>query len=306
MAWVVAAVTAAFAEGATAAVIAEAVSAVGIATSVVGAVTGSKDLMKIGAIVGLAGGVGSLATAAFGGAAAAGDAAVAGAGDAAVAGAGDAATDAVGNAAADTGTQAYSVVQGAGEMPGSILSSAAPADSLSPGESLMPSDPSAGAATQPSMTPGAGPTAAATPPAADPTSPSSTVPTSPGAGATGPSAMPATPDGTTPPVDTTADPYANETNKFARQGAGFNTAGTGNSTLDQLKAKLGSAWDSLPPTAKAEMLKAALAVPGAIQAQNNKANELALQQQKVNQTSFGSSAPRARSTSILQRATAKG
>ena len=63
MAIVVSAVTAALVEGATLAVIATAVSEVGIALSVVGAITGNKDLMKIGGFLGLAGGIGSLASA---------------------------------------------------------------------------------------------------------------------------------------------------------------------------------------------------------------------------------------------------
>ena len=61
MAIVVSAVAAALVEGATLAIIATAVSEVGIAMSVVGAVTGSKELMKIGGVLGLAGGIGSLA-----------------------------------------------------------------------------------------------------------------------------------------------------------------------------------------------------------------------------------------------------
>jgi hypothetical protein len=61
MAFVVSAVVAAFAEGATLAIIATAVSEVGVALSVVGAVTGSKELMKIGGVLGIAGGIGSLA-----------------------------------------------------------------------------------------------------------------------------------------------------------------------------------------------------------------------------------------------------
>jgi hypothetical protein len=60
MAFVVTAVATAIEVG-TVAAIATAVSEVGIAMTVVGAVTGSKDLMKIGSVLGIAGGVGSLA-----------------------------------------------------------------------------------------------------------------------------------------------------------------------------------------------------------------------------------------------------
>jgi hypothetical protein len=70
-------------EAATATLVLTAVAEVGTAMTVVGAVTGNKDLMKIGAVMGLVGGVGGM---------------IAGAGDAA-AGAAGAAADTAGNAA---------------------------------------------------------------------------------------------------------------------------------------------------------------------------------------------------------------
>lgn len=59
-------VTAVAAEVVTVASVAAAVGELGVALSVVGAVTGSKDLVKIGGFLGLAGGVTSLAAGAFG------------------------------------------------------------------------------------------------------------------------------------------------------------------------------------------------------------------------------------------------
>jgi len=65
MAWVVTAVVAAVEVGATAAVIFTAVAEVGIALQVVGTVTKSKELVKIGGIMGAVGAVGGLASAGF-------------------------------------------------------------------------------------------------------------------------------------------------------------------------------------------------------------------------------------------------
>src|SRR3954468_1511272 len=59
-------------EAVTAGVVLAAVAEVGMAVTVVGAVTGSKDMMKVGGIMSLVGGVGSLAAGAFEGGAAAG------------------------------------------------------------------------------------------------------------------------------------------------------------------------------------------------------------------------------------------
>lgn len=62
---------------ASTAVVIAAIGEVGLALTVAGAVTGNKNLMKVGAVMGVAGGVGSLATSAFG-AATEGAAAIAG------------------------------------------------------------------------------------------------------------------------------------------------------------------------------------------------------------------------------------
>jgi hypothetical protein len=71
MAWVVTAVVTA-AELMTAAAIFTAVAEVGIAMTVVGKITKSKELVKIGGIMSLVGGIGSLATSAYGALSAAG------------------------------------------------------------------------------------------------------------------------------------------------------------------------------------------------------------------------------------------
>jgi hypothetical protein len=78
MAFVVTAVTA---EVVTVASVASAVAELGMTLSVVGAVTGSKDLMKVGGFMSLAGGVTSLASGAFGAAEGAASDAAAGAAD---------------------------------------------------------------------------------------------------------------------------------------------------------------------------------------------------------------------------------
>ena len=109
MAVVVSAVVTAFEVGTVASVL-TAVSYVGLATTVVGAVTGNKNLMKIGGEIGLVGGIGGLVNGAIGGAASAGANAVGG-------GAVDAASgglNAVGGGALD------SAVTGAANAAGSI------------------------------------------------------------------------------------------------------------------------------------------------------------------------------------------
>lgn len=76
-----AAVGAVLAGGASVATTLAAVAEVGMAVSVVGAVTGSKDMMKVGGMMSLVGGVGSLVTGAISGAAAGGAAASAAEGE---------------------------------------------------------------------------------------------------------------------------------------------------------------------------------------------------------------------------------
>ena len=61
--------------------------------------------------------------------------------------------------------------------------------------------------------------------------------------------------------------------------------------MEKLKTELGSQWNSLGDMSKAMILKSVMAIPGGIQAQANKAKELAMMQQRVNQTSYGSQVP---------------
>ncbi|MFZ6769938.1 hypothetical protein ACO0LM_23025 [Undibacterium sp. Di26W] len=91
MAWVATAVIAAF-EVTTVATVLTAISAVGMATTVVGAVTGNKNLMKIGGEISMVGGIGGLVNGAIG-------AAAGGAAEGLAATGADAAIDSAGNAA---------------------------------------------------------------------------------------------------------------------------------------------------------------------------------------------------------------
>lgn len=97
MAFVVTAVATAIELG-TLAAIATAVTEVGLALTVVGGVTGNKDLMKIGGVLSIAGGIGGFAAGAIGSAAGAGGAAL-----------GEAGTEAALGAAAD---EAYAAAYG--------------------------------------------------------------------------------------------------------------------------------------------------------------------------------------------------
>lgn len=106
MAWVVTAVVAAF-EVTTVATVLTAISAVGMATTVVGAVTGNKNLMKIGGEISMVGGIGSLVNAGIGALGAAG---AAGADVAAGQIATDMASQTAGDAVADAASDAVSNV----------------------------------------------------------------------------------------------------------------------------------------------------------------------------------------------------
>jgi hypothetical protein len=70
------------------------------------------------------------------------------------------------------------------------------------------------------------------------------------------------------------------------------------SIVQDVSQKLGAGWAKLGGLGQAEIIKAALAVPGGLQAQKNKAAELAIAQQRVNQTSYGSSVP---TTGLINR-----
>lgn len=125
---------------ASTALVVGAITEVGLAMTVVGAVTGSKDLMKIGGIMSLVGGIGGMVAGAAGGAAAAGGGALTEAGtDAALSAASDEAMSAYGGqAAVDAQTQSIvggmesaaspeAVAAGAQPIASPVTSAAAPA-----------------------------------------------------------------------------------------------------------------------------------------------------------------------------------
>lgn len=144
----VAAIGAAVGTAATVAAVAVVVSEVGVALTVIGAVTGDKDLMKLGGVLGLAGGVGGLAAGAFGaaGGVAAEGAAVAGgasAADAATAAATDAGTAAVQQDA--TGALADSATSG---LEGGVIASPVPDPGIAASPTNSLSDPTSSLAQQ--------------------------------------------------------------------------------------------------------------------------------------------------------------
>lgn len=273
MSVVVSAVAAAFVEGATTAIILTAVTEVGVALSVVGAVTKSSELSKLGGVMSLVGGVGGLAnglaTGAFG-------AAAAGAGEGAVA-------DAAG-AEAGTGAEAGWANMASDAVSG-INAGAAPAIDFA----------GAGAAAT-----GA---AATTPGLAAGNSLESFLGSSAPASTSASGVTGLVPDAAGKVAVDTTSPYLNDYG-LPTGGATDKVLGVQGPTgimgvvspadgglLDQLKSKVGPAWDSLGPQGKAEVLKSVLAMPGGIQNQKNVEAGLAIQQQKVNQTSYGSQVP---------------
>lgn len=295
MAWVVTAVAAAFEVGATAAVIMTAVSEVGIAMTVVGSVTGNKDLMKIGGMLGIAGGIGGAAAGGMFGEAAQGamnstfsngaaDAASQGLASGALAdGAQRAATEGLAaGAAADgaagtlantaTGIEAPSLSQasdginlGQWGAQGSDLNSAS--------NSLLDSSPFASAPGTPTTVPGA-------------SLPGSVPPVDTG------NIEPVTVDTGTAPTPSDGSLTSADGNRINNLSAYSSTpAGASDVAAAKSSGLFASAqqWlTGLKPQAQAEILKAAMAIPGGIQAQSNKAQELALQQQRINQTSYSS------------------
>lgn len=280
MAWVITAVGAALVEGAAVGTILTAVAAVGTTMSVVGLVTGNKDLTKIGGVLGLVGGLGSLAAGAFGAAdgVAAEGAAASGGADAAL----STSSDLSGNiaAAGGAGTDAAAAANAFGTDGITAANSAGDTSGLGSGLYNPPTDLSTG------ITP---PTAGA--PASSLTQ-----------------AIPGAPAGTAPadPSATPIDPSADYGNTPALNADGTKSAA--GQLWDSMTTKLGKIWDGMSPQAKAEIMKSALAIPGGIQAQQNKAAELALMQQNVNvnqqrvgQTAYGSQVP---SFSLVQKAQA--
>lgn len=277
MAVFIASVTAAIADFTVATALA-AIADIGIATTIVGAVTGDKSLMKIGGELGLVGGIGSFATSAFG---AATDVATSAVSDAATnsgfAGIADqtAAETARlgGSAAADTTASTLADASG-----NAITSSVADPSGLS-GVGADQTTSGLANVAPPTQTQTGAPTTVSDPTMAYPAA------QDPMSSATGLSNL----GDTVPPMG--GDINGNGVLGNVMNKTPYNTAPGAGGGVGSFMDKLSAQWNSFTPTTKAELLKMGMAVPGGIQAQSNKERELALQQQKVNQTSYGSQVP---------------
>lgn len=256
------------AEVVTAAIIFEGIAGAGALMTATGLVTGNKTLMKYGGELGLVGGIGAFAAGAFS----------AGAAEAGVAGAAEGAANAAG------GEAAQAAAQGAeGSLLSPVAGVAPTAGSFAPDAASFGGDISAtGATTYPVSMPPSGAAVAPTVPV---------VPAEAGqlASAPGPAAV-AAPGGAAAP----ATPFEDG---FIGTDAAIGAAPP-KELWDTIKDKFGAGWDKMGANGKAEILKSILAVPGGIQAQKNKAAELAIAQQNVDinkqrttQTSFGNSMP---------------
>lgn len=237
-----------------------AVATTGMVLSGVGMLTKSKELTKIGAVMGLVGGVGGMINGAMT-AGAAGAASAAGAAESGAAAAGSDLVTGAADALQGTAAGGSSGILGAAQSAGGAgfdLTSA----NFGVNNSLM-----AGASQTL-------PTTAATDFAG------SVAANTPALGAT---------------AGQTVDDYVAQ---LGPQGLTA-PAGPGGSAMDTMKQKFGAAWDSFSPVTKAELLKSAMAIPGAIQAQKNNERALDMQQQRINQTSHGSEVP---TFGIIQRA----
>lgn len=247
----------------TVATVLSAVAAVGTAMTVVGTVTGSKELTKIGAVASVVGGVGGLAYGAFTGltADAAAGAAGSGATDAATGATGDAASGVIG----DTATTGIDAATGQATSSASgAVSGASPNISGTASNAVGPLS-----STPPSL----------------PTSSAPFSSTTLGSNASGMYNTPSLTAGA-------GDASLSTVNTGALAPAGALAPSTpADSMLDTFKNKIGSTWDSLSPQAKAEVAKSLLAIPGGIQNQKNQQAALDIQQQRVNQTSYGSQVP---------------
>lgn len=266
MAVVVSAVATAIELGTLAAAL-TAVATVGTAMTVVGVVTHSKELTKIGGIMALVGGAGGLVNGAL--TATAGAAAGAGAAE------GAAAASAAGSAEAGWAGMAGDAVAGinsAGLAPIAFDGASAAASGAA---SAAP-----GLAASNSLTSFLGT------PASSASGVSGLVPDASGSIAT---------DVSSPFTNEYGLPSGGATDKAlgvtGPMGIQDLATPADGGLMAQMKSKLGAAWDDLGPTGKAEMLKSVLAMPGGIQNQNNIESQLAIQQQKANQTSYGSAVP---------------
>ncbi len=301
MAWVVTAVVAAFEVTATAAVIFTAVSEVGMALTVVGAVTGSKDLMKIGGVLGLAGGIGGMAAGGLFGEAVQGAVTDNIGSSLATAGSQSAAALAADNVATQ-GMNTFGNAAGNGIVDTSLggvgQSAALGADQVAAfnpmGAASSPVADQAASAMQPLGAP-ANLSAAndyGTLSAQAPAVPSVAAPdaqfslTGP---ATGTPSLGAAPTGQLGGPNAYGSFANNATGAVSQSPYGLTAAnpmpgGAAPGMFDKTMA-----WvKNLPPIMQAELARSVMAIPGGIQAQNNVAAANAIAQQRVNQTSYGS------------------
>jgi hypothetical protein len=269
MAVVVSAVAAAFVAGASTAVILTAVAEVGIALTVVGKVTKSPELMKIGGVMSIVGGVGGIVNGAIG--AAAGAAAEGAAGG--VAGGLGAAAEGAEAGWAGMASDAVAGVNSAAAAPIAFDGASAAASGAA---STAP-----GLAASNSLESFLG-----TPAASSASGVSGIAPDASGAVAT---------DTSSPFLNDYGLPSGGATDKALGVNGPLgiqdvSTPASGD-LMGQMKSKLGAAWNGLGAQGKAELLKSVLAMPGGIQNQQNVEAGLAIQQQKVNQTSGNSHVP---------------
>ena len=309
MAWVVTAVEAAYsvftvaiAAGETMAAIGAAATIatdVGLTMSIAGLATGNKKLSEWGGDLTLVGGVGSLATSAISSLAAnaastdvIGKAALDGTTDFGSSAAANAYVPDVGKAAldgtTDFGSSAASNAYNTGSYSGASpvadaggINSSLQANAVAEGKNTVGILDSAGGDSLPSGHVSSN-VPSTTPQAT--TLPGDVTPSTPASG----NAPPVVVDnGAIAPVSdgTLTNPNGNRINNVSAYDA--------SNTISQ--AKTSGLFDSakqwfsgLKDTTQAEILKAAMAVPGGIQAQSNKARELAIMKQRADQTSYGS------------------
>lgn len=267
----------------TAATVAE----VALGLTVVGAVTGSKELTQLGAGLGLGGGLGGLAS----------DAGMFGevAGGASDAATSTATTNAVragsaeGTALGDLPTNQLTGVQAQeSALQTGVAQGGAPALQGAGGNVNAVTGQVAGGANTPAMDAGWG--------ANDPLGNATTAASNPTQAVPGSSSELPVSD---PAYEAAKNQYYNQASTGV-SGAGpdadfpngvGNSSTISNNLASRIADSLGESWKKLDPRSQAEILKSVMAIPGGIQAQQNKAKELALQQQRVNQTSYGSQVP---------------
>jgi hypothetical protein len=256
----------------TVATVATAVSSVGMAMSVTGLVTGNQNLIKYGGQLSLVGGVTSLAAGAFE------KIALEKLGTEAIKTGADAGTNvlanqsAIANTAGDlTASNLQNFGSYAGDIPNNINAQSFSNNALN---AASPPPVEIGVNSAPNL--------------------SSVETASPAQAA----AAPAAPAAAAPPMSA-ADKAAVMTDSTGTQSSTISDAAANGTLTGGNSFAPGSIQDylnrtqkwfkELSPLGQAEILKSILAVPGGIQAQKNKADELAMLQQKTNQSSYGNS-----------------